>query len=302
MNLKQFRYVLVLSQEGSFSAAAEALNISQPSLSQYVKKIENEIGMPLFDRTGGNVRLTDAGHAYIDAGRKILDIEHRMQGRFNDLRENKTGTVRIGTSPFRSASAMPEIVKAFKEKYPGVCIEIHENDTASLMEGLAHGEYDLCLTMLPVDETAFEYEKIYDEEIVLAAPASYPELDAINMPERKYPAVGFTKIDGQKFVLLTEGQFMQRIFNSLCVDHGTSVKTEVVVKNLETQIAMVRAGVGMACVSSDAHSMDYDGSIRFYSFVQDLPRRKVVAVWRREVALTNIQKDLVDTIKNYYNR
>lgn len=302
MNLKQFRYVLVLSQEGSFSAAAEALNISQPSLSQYVKKIENEIGMSLFDRTGGNVRLTDAGHAYIEAGRKILDIEHRMQGILDDLRENKTGTIRIGTSPFRSASAMPQIVKAFKEKYPGVCIEIYENDTASLMEGLARGEYDLCLTMLPVDENAFSYEKIYDEEIVLASPSTYPALDAVNIPERKYPAVDFTKIDGQKFVLLTEGQFMQRIFNSLCMDRGLNVHAGVVVKNLETQIAMVRAGVGMACVSSEARSLDYDGSIRFYSFVQDLPQRKVVAVWRREVALTNTQKDLVETIKNYYNR
>lgn len=302
MNLKQFRYVLVLSQEGSFSAAAEVLGISQPSLSQYVKKIENEIGMSLFDRTGGNVRLTDAGHAYIEAGRKILDIEHRMQGILDDLRENKTGTIRIGTSPFRSASAMPQIVKAFKEKYPGVCIEIYENDTASLMEGLARGEYDLCLTMLPVDENAFSYEKIYDEEIVLASPSTYPALDAVNIPERKYPAVDFTKIDGQKFVLLTEGQFMQRIFNSLCMDRGLNVHAGVVVKNLETQIAMVRAGVGMACVSSEARSLDYDGSIRFYSFVQDLPQRKVVAVWRREVALTNTQKDLVETIKNYYNR
>ena len=176
MNLKQFKYVLVLSQEGSFSAAADVLGISQPSLSQYVKKIENEIGMTLFDRTGGLVRLTDAGQAYIDAGRKILDIEHQMQGRFNDIRENKIGTVRIGTSPFRSTSAMPAIAKAFKEKYPGVCLEIHEHDTATLMEGLAHGEFDLCLTMLPVDENVFEYEKIYDEEIVLAVPAKLDPL------------------------------------------------------------------------------------------------------------------------------
>ena len=177
MNLKQFKYVLVLSQEGSFSAAAEALGISQPSLSQYVKKIETEIGMVLFDRTGGLVRLTDAGEAYIEAGRRILDIERQMQGRFNDIRENKTGTIRIGTSPFRSASAMPQIAKRFKEKHPGVCLEIHENDTASLMEGLAHGEFDVCLTMLPIDENVFRYEKIADEEIVLAVPAKFDELD-----------------------------------------------------------------------------------------------------------------------------
>lgn len=302
MNLKQFKYVLVLSQEGSFSKAAEVLNISQPSLSQYVKKIENEIDMPLFDRTGGNVRLTDAGHAYIEAGRKILDIEHQMQGRFNDIRENKTGTVRVGTSPFRSASAMPAIAKEFKKKYPGVCLEIHENDTASLMEGLGHGEFDVCLTMLPVDENMFEYEKIYDEEIVLAVPASYSELAAVDMTDRNYPAVNFKSIDGQSFVLLTETQFMQRIFNSLCMDYGVNVRTEVVVRNLDTQIAMVKEGIGMACVSSEARSLISDGSIRLYSFAEALPQRKVVAVFRKDVMLTNTLRDLIDTMKSYYNR
>ena len=85
MNLKQFRYVLTLADEGSFSRAAETLNIKQPSLSQYIKKIEKEVGMELFDRSGGDVRLTDAGRAYIDIGRKMLDLEHQLEGRFSDL-------------------------------------------------------------------------------------------------------------------------------------------------------------------------------------------------------------------------
>ena len=73
MNTKQLKYVIVLAREGSFSKAAESLGITQPSLSQYVKKIEKEIGLELFDRTGGNLRLTDAGRVYIDAGQKILE-------------------------------------------------------------------------------------------------------------------------------------------------------------------------------------------------------------------------------------
>ena len=82
MNARQFRYILVLAAEGSFSKAAKVLNISQPSLSQYVKKIEKQCGLSLFERTNNEVRLTDAGRVYIEAGRKILDIEHQMEGQF----------------------------------------------------------------------------------------------------------------------------------------------------------------------------------------------------------------------------
>ena len=78
MNMKQLKYVLVLAHEGSFSLAADTLGISQPSISQYIKKIEKEQGVELFDRTSGDVRITDAGRIYIEDGRKILDLEKQM--------------------------------------------------------------------------------------------------------------------------------------------------------------------------------------------------------------------------------
>ena len=298
MNLKQFKYVLVLSQEGTFSGAAEALNISQPSLSQYVKKIENEIGMPLFDRTGGYVHLTDAGRAYIEAGRKILDAEHRMQARFNDIRENKSGTLTVGTSPLRSVSTMPRVAKTFKQKHPGVCLVIREDDTASLMEALEHGECDLCLTMLPVDEQSFTYEKLYDEEIVLAVPASYPELDAETLAGRIYPATDIKNIDGQSFVFITETQYMQRTLDNVCKKYGVSVNAGVCVKSLEAQIEMVKAGLGMALVSSGMQGFCREDEVRFYSFKQRLPRREVVAVWRSDRAPTQLERELISAIKD----
>ena len=104
MNTKQLQYVLTLYQEGSFSRAADTLNITQPSLSQYIKKIEREIGLELFDRTNGDVRITDAGRVYIEAGKKILDIEHQMENSFTDLASYKTGSLIIGAAPYCAAS------------------------------------------------------------------------------------------------------------------------------------------------------------------------------------------------------
>ena len=142
MNTKQFQYVLALAREGSFSKAAEALNITQPSLSQYIKKIEKEIGLDLFDRTNGEVHLTDAGRVFMEAGRKVIDIEHQMENSFTDLAANKTGSLIIGAAPYRAAGMMPQIAKAFQLIHPGMVLTVREGTTAELLEGMEHGEYD----------------------------------------------------------------------------------------------------------------------------------------------------------------
>ena len=159
MNTKQLKYVIVLAREGSFSRAAETLGITQPSLSQYIKKIEKEIGLELFDRTNGNLRLTDAGQVYIEAGQKILALERRMESQFSDLSDNRTGTVIIGASPYRTAGMMPAVAREFRRRYPGMHLTVREATTAELAEGLEQGEFDLALTLLPVDERLFAWER-----------------------------------------------------------------------------------------------------------------------------------------------
>ena len=151
MNAKQYKYVLTLAREGSFSKAADTLNISQPSLSQYIKKIETEIGLELFDRSGGDVKITDAGRIYVEAGQRILDIEHQMENAFTDLTESKTGSLVIGAAPYRAASMLPLIAKRFRSLHPGMHLIVREGTTAELAEGMEHGEYDLALTLLPID-------------------------------------------------------------------------------------------------------------------------------------------------------
>ena len=301
MNMKQFRYVLVLANTGSFGKAAELLDISQPSLSQYIKKIEKQVGIELFDRTGGNVRLTDAGQVYVEAGKKILDLEHQMQSKFSDITAYKTGSVIVGTSPYRSASMMPFAVKKFQERYPGMHIVVEEMTTGELLEATEHGQFDFCLTMLPVDERIFCYEKIMEEELVLAVPVSYRKFQTIedtsNLFNRKYPVIDASEIDKESFVMITESQVMQKELENLCSCYGLEVKKATVVKSLEAQIAMVRAGVGIALVPTGIDSFCADGEVLFYSFKQELPRREVVAMWRKDRQLNQVTRDLIEIMK-----
>ena len=299
MNTKQLQYVLTLAREGSFSRAAETLNISQPSLSQYIKKIEKEIGLELFDRISGDVRLTDAGSVYIEAGRKILDLEHQMENSFTDLNAFRGGSLIIGAAPYRAASMMPVIAKEFRKLYPAIHLIVREGTTAELTEGMEHGEYDLALTLMPIDRRRFSSETVMEEELVLAVPRSEPPLPAEPLPGRKYPAVDAALLDGQRLVMLTETQFMQKQLTDLCADRGITPKPAAVVKSLVAQIEMVKAGIGMALSPSGISLFCNQGGredVTFYSFRQELPKREVVVMWRKEQKLSRAAESLRDVI------
>ena len=299
MNTKQYQYVLTLAEEGSFSKAAEVLNITQPSLSQYIRKIEKEIGLDLFDRTNGNVRLTDAGRVYIEAGRKVLDIEHQMDVSFSDLASSRTGSLIIGATPFRSASMMPAIAASFQKLHPGMHITVREGTTSEIAEGMEHGDYDLAITLLPVDGSLFEWEKITEEELILAVPASYPDIPAEDVPDRRYDAIEAENLRDRKFVMLTDSQYMQRALGDLLRMSGISVETAAVVKSIEAQIEFVKAGVGMALVPSGIERFCADGKVRFYSFKAPLPKREVVVIWRKDRKLSRAAEELKGLILSF---
>jgi DNA-binding transcriptional LysR family regulator len=294
--MKQFKYVLTLANERSFSKAADVLNISQPSLSQYVKKIEKRLGLKLFERDKGEVKLTDAGRVYIELARKFLDLEHQLEVRISDIALHKAGSLIIGTAPYRAASMMPSIAKAYQNVRPGIHLVVREGTTAELEEGMQHGDFDLCLTMLPIDERIFKWEKIFEEELVLAVPCNSPQFDAKLMKARKYPAIEAKTIDGLPFIMLTDSQFMQKQLKNVMTDYSISLKIAAVVKGLEAQIEMVKAGVGLALVPSGIARFCNPTEVSFYSFVQNLPRREVIIMWRKDRSLSKIAEELKKVI------
>ncbi len=303
MNMKQLKYVLVLAKEGSFSKAADALDITQPSLSQYIKKIEKELGVELFDRANGNVRLTSAGKVYVETGRKILDMEHQMQNRLTDISEYKEGAVVIGTTPFRSATMMPLVVAEFNKYYPGMHIVVDERGTQELQEAAERGEFDLCVLTAPVDERIFKSEQIIEEELVVAVPkgsvlAEKLRANSAEISNRKYKAVDARILDGEAFVMITDTQVMQKTLNNLCRDYNLHLNKATVVKSLEAQIEMVRQGIGAALVPTGIQKNgEVDERIQYFSLAQELPHRQVVVIYRKEQYITEVTKTLIEIMK-----
>lgn len=304
MNTKQLKYVQVLAREGSFSQAAECLNISQPSLSQYIKKIEKETGVVLFDRAGGRIRLTDAGRIYLEAGSRILDLEQQMENQFSDLAGYKYGKIRIGISPHRSVWFMPTIVSRFRKLFPGIQIILEEKVGQELLQAAEDGEFDLCVTTLPVNEKIFEYEHILKEEVVLAV-AAESELDnRLSVSARQgniYPQVDFQSLNGTDFIMLGENQLMQRILRKMCQDQDVVLKTAVECRSIEAQIAMVEAGVGAALVPSGIARVSMAKGIRYYSVKETEADRDIVVAYRKDQYLSKPMIELKNIMKNVGN-
>lgn len=298
---KQFQYVLTLANAGTFSRAAEELNISQPSLSQYIKKIENQLNITLFDRNNGNVRLTDAGAVYVEYGRRILDLENQMESRFHDIRQCKSGTIRLGISAYRSMSLMPAVVAEFKRTHPGYCVILDERPRSVLAEAAEHGEFDLCVTTPPVDQRVFCIEPLFQEALVLAVPKDSSLRQQLCFEDGK---VDLRSTDGADFVVLHPEHPMQVELETLITTYDLSIQRTVECKSLDTMLSMVSAGMGMALVPISLKNCMNTG-IEFLPIMQDVPKREIIVIYRKEQYLNESViafKDLMKRmIKNLWN-
>ena len=297
MNLKQYQYVIILAEEGSFSKAADTLHIAQPSLSQYIKKIETQVGFELFNRSNNEVELTEAGRIFLQAAQAILNQEKQMRSQLADLADNHIGHLVVGIAPTRCQYLMPEIVRRFKAVFPGMHIVVEERFMKELMEDAERGVFDLCVATMPVDEQQFDITPMMQEEVILAVPKSLPICDELasgakNDPSRIHPVIDIVRIDGAPYVALLDTQPTQRQLGELMGKYGFSVKTAVKCMSIETQFTMVKEGIGLALVPSSLTKYSKAESVACFSLAQQLPCREMVVIHRKGQYLSKAAEEL----------
>lgn len=167
-------YVYEVYKERSFSKAAANLYISQPSLSAAVKKVEEKIGAPIFDRSVSPIKLTDCGRHYIKAVEEIMDIQNQFETYMTDINELKTGQVAIGGSNLFASYILPPIITKFTQKYPLVKVHLIEANTPQLIEQLFHGSLDLVIDNSSFPDTIYQHHLYTKETLLLAVPKAFP--------------------------------------------------------------------------------------------------------------------------------
>ena len=285
---KKFEYVRVISEAGGISQAAEILDISQPTLSKYLKKLEGELGIELFDRSALPIRLTKAGECYVEAAKRLMDVERQLDKQLEEIKLGKSSVVRVGISPSRSPYMMPSIIEAYREKNPDGRVIIEERTTAELSERLYRGELDLIISILDEATKDFEGEELFTENVLLAAP-------------RKLCSNGSTAAElmlSLPIISVGKGQSMRQTLYEISEEIGTP-RPEIECQSIESGLSLIKRGIGVMLAPSYIEKFgtaEQNKDVRFLPVPRKNMKeteRKVYIFYRKEQFLTKAEQDFI---------
>lgn len=211
MNTRHARLILTILREGSFTAAAKALHITQPTLSKTVSQIESNLGETIFLRGHSSVALTPAGELYVQAARRIIHAETQLEEGISMLRGSIQGTLRVGIMLHRSGELIPQVLTDFLTAYPGVTLDVREDTAAGLETLLLNHEIDMALMSCENQNTRLEYRQIASEKIVLLA----GKQTALAKRIPSGSTIGLREAENEQFLLPPHTSVSRRYFDDL---------------------------------------------------------------------------------------
>lgn len=283
---QEMEYVYRVYQEKSFTKAAEALYLTQPALSMAIRKVEDSLGMPIFDRSSRPLGLTPAGEAYIAYIRNTMYLEQEMQQQMQDIREVNTGSIRMGGSHYINAYILPQVLSGFAKEYPRVSVEIVESSSAVLSQMLANREVDITFNCNPKFMQDFERYPAFEDNILLAVPKSFKVNDTLQAQrltagdilqnrhmQEDCPCVGLQAFRKIEFILLNPGNNLHDRAKQLFLEADFHPIIKLELSQLVTAYHLAEAALGATFVSDRLVRSETD-QLYYYKLDSDLIRRR----------------------------
>ncbi|MGM0767784.1 MAG: hydrogen peroxide-inducible genes activator [Pseudomonadota bacterium] len=283
MTLTELRYVVTLARERHFGRAAERCHVSQPTLSVAVKKLEDELGIPLFERSKSSIRVTETGQRIIEQAQRVLDQVGVIKDMAQDGKNQLNSPLRVGAIYTIGPYLFPHLLPELRRAAPDMPLFIEENYTASLRQKLRHSDLDAIIIALPFEEPEVVTLPLYDEPFVVLLPAGHPltEKDSLTAEE----------LAQEQLLLLGPGHcFRDQVLESCpplveAVTRNASAAAPALVtegSSLETIRHMVASGLGITVLPlSAATAMQYHEDIlAVRPFAAPVPFRTVALAWR----------------------
>lgn len=271
MEIHQLRYFLALARERNFTRAAERCAVSQPSLSQQVRKLEDELGEPLFRRARHATVLTPAGERLLPRARRILEETKSIREEVGVEAGEVRGAVRLGAIPTVAPYLLPELLGSALGSHPGLEVRLQEETTATLVERLREGELDFALVSAPfVGEEEMESTPLCEDELLVALPAKHP-LDA-------RPRIPLRSLSGYPVVLMKEAHCLSGQSRALCESSSVQPRVSIESSQLETVVSLVASGLGYSFVPEMARPFFRDRGVLWRSVAPQPVHRQIVLV------------------------
>lgn len=288
MEFSQLRYVCAIADTGSFSRAAERCQVAQPSLSQQVLKLEEDLGAKLFDRLGRSVRLTEAGRAFLPHARSILHQMESARSSVADKYADVRGSVAAGAIPTIAPYLLPGYTAAFAKKYPEAKLRIVEATTPVLVESLRNLSIDLAILALPLRHKDLEVFPLRSEPLFAVLPRDHPRADAQSLSLRE--------LRGASFVMLRDGHCFRDLSLAACTHARITPRIAFESNQFSSVLGMVAAGVGVSLVPEMA--VDRNAGCCFVRLSDARARRTIVAAVLRGRSFNRVQQAFLAEIRN----
>lgn len=307
MDFKELEYILVIAQEKNISKAAERLYITQPALSRFLLRLENQLGTELFVRKNRKYLPTYVGELYLDMARIVLSTKQSFDVKLERFFNEKSGAVSLGITPGRGRTILPKILPDFRTAFPDYELKIYEENVETLEQLLRNGTIEVAIFTIADQsdrkEKEFHYELITKEEIVLCTPKNERySLFAKAESSRNYPWIDLCVFKDECFLLLKNNMRLGRFSRHLMGLYGLEPQV-MELNTIDTILALVAQEYGVAFASSyriEEHATA--NNLNIFSFGNDLVAWDVVAACRKEHQLDEPVRHLIHLISEVDQR
>lgn len=290
MNLRELEYLVALDELRHFGKAAASCNVSQPTLSGQLKKLETYLDMQLVERGNREVFLTEAGSEVVRLARNVLKGVREIESYAQSLGDPMTGNLRVGLIPTVAPYLLPLFVKEVHTQWPDLDMKLREGQTSELVNLLRIGELDVAILALGVPGTeGFEALRLYQEPFVLAVPLEHPLADRSNVSQ--------DDLGQQSLLLLEEGHCLRGQALDVCFTHGAREADGFRATSLETLRHMVASGAGVTLVPQLAVPETGPTKISYLPFEAPVPGREIGLLYRGNTGRLTCFRNLAALIR-----
>lgn len=299
MELRQLRYFLAVAEHRNFTRAADAVHVSQPSLSVQIQALEEELGSPLFDRMGRQVRLTPAGELLLEhAARAMRDLE-RAGDAIRELNGAERGRLVVGTLSTVNTYLIPRLVTEFRRRFPKIHLQVHARPSVEIESALVKNEMDIGVCLLPVSHEHLQATRLFDETLCLVGPA----------PVRGAPSRRRTRLrelGDLPLILMPADYCLRKMIEAECAEAGIRPQVAVEMTSPEGIVEAVTQGTGWTVLPELYVRHHLRGkALQIVELYDPIPRHAVglVQLTRRHLGMaaqvfTRLCRETIETLRD----
>ncbi|GAA5521878.1 LysR substrate-binding domain-containing protein [Aliifodinibius salicampi] len=293
MELRQFKYLLSIAKEGTLTAAADKLYISQSAISQQVKSMEEELGVQLFDRSGQRLRFTEAGKLLHQRAQRIVKEVDGVKKAIDELEELYRGTLTIGVVQTVNAYLMPRVVSFFSSQFPDIQLKIQELAAPEIEHKVQNHELDVGISFNPTVERSLTFDALFEEDLLLIVNPNH------EFAEKAWMNVN--SLDQQKLILLPEGYCTRRIWEDCVLETKISPEVQIEMNTINSLLAALEKNITVGTIlPALTMQMKVSDGLKAIKLRNPIPCRTVGMLWRNGGYRSVASKKIAEVVKRKY--